>query len=1162
MSGLDRTPNMGCTPKESDNRDFCIDHSGEIAAHISELFNNKAYSDISLIVKSTEFPAHRVILASRSEYFRALFYGGLSEAHSSTVHLNGISDIAFYHILCYIYTGKLNLSGLAHEDVLDILGLACQYNFVNLQAALSKHFTHSLTLSNICSVYDAAIVYDLEELVLACLEFVDRFAPTVLSMPQFERLSKASVIRVITRDSFYAPEFEILRGVQRWLDATYQACIEEALQELQNTQCKKPQPALASSEETAPKLDASPASTSSESLFGGSTGAGGGRFVLLFVSPAIFTSSPLLDFKTSSLDGGAASLPAGTLKRIKREAEERRNELIKCIRFELMSLSELSTEVRASKLLSADALLDAISSKTLKTSDQLNLRGRLLPEVNLAVPRLGCSLVAGNRGNYPFFFLDTTPTNELSGLQVPEVDLSTAGGTRPVQRGFADPSQSHRAAGQRFPRLSSTPQPSTSHHPRADGLIPDDISPPQPDPQSAVNGSTSWSKPIMPSFTARPFHRSGLLDNDATQLNTWVRHQQQQASGPQPLQTVVNQADSFGSPTVDLRDGPYQQHAATTASPKATPLSGLPTSSTPDRRGPPAAATPPLRSRVASTASMDSFFSTTAAASGTHGEHPTPPGGGLTPDPAVRGRAPHAHGRAGSGCVRTPNVPPPESEFSVVSHPIGVCGGEIVVDLGHNSFVNMISMQLWDREPRSYSYYVEVALSKDGTWHRVVDYSNYACRSWQTLYFPARVIRLIRIVGTRSSGSQYFHLVTFQCFYTREQFKVHNDLLIPRNNVATVQLGATVLEGVSRLRNSLIDGDVLVYNLNYGFTCHQLGNGCIAVQLSQPFLVSSMRFLLWDLDSRAYSYTVEVSLDRQVWRMVFDASMMHCRSWQTIKFPLQPVTFIRVTGTGNTANNVFHLVHLECPASTLDPDAVVSGTAAVVDADEVYESNIQASDHNDSHGHLQLEQIIAPIDPIFPPSGQPPSVQAPREHRQLAFHRLRGNGRAGQTTAAVVASRTRPSQQTTGDHLPPAEPPQFDLRNFSLTSDHHHRGSTCCSPALKPYQAALEPCRIVHATPSSSSLQALSSRTTSLSSIRPQSGDEEDSVLLAAESSQFDHASASAVAAAGTSATSCSSPQLPSAATPSGRCGSKSSESSESLGSATSPAGQRDFAGG
>uniref|UniRef100_A0A0R3VY78 F5/8 type C domain-containing protein n=1 Tax=Taenia asiatica TaxID=60517 RepID=A0A0R3VY78_TAEAS len=204
----------------------------------------------------------------------------------------------------------------------------------------------------------------------------------------------------------------------------------------------------------------------------------------------------------------------------------------------------------------------------------------------------------------------------------------------------------------------------------------------------------------------------------------------------------------------------------------------------------------------------------------------------------------------------------------------------------------------------------------ENSWQKVVDYSNYACRSWQTLYFPARIIRYIRVVGTRSSVGKHFHLITFQCLYTREKFTVQNDLLVsvPRTNVATIHRGATVLEGVSRLRNSLIDGDVSVYNLNYGFTCHQLGNGSIDVQLAQPFLVSSMRFLLWDLDSRAYSYIVEVSQDRLSWTVVFDATHLLCRSWQTIKFPLQPVTFIRITGTGNTANDVFHLVHLESVA--------------------------------------------------------------------------------------------------------------------------------------------------------------------------------------------------------------------------------------------------------
>lgn len=49
---------------------------------------------------------------------------------------------------------------------------------------------------------------------------------------------------------------------------------------------------------------------------------------------------------------------------------------------------------------------------------------------------------------------------------------------------------------------------------------------------------------------------------------------------------------------------------------------------------------------------------------------------------------------------RTPHEPPPESELSVVSHLIGVRDESIIVDLGHNSFANLISMQLWDREPR------------------------------------------------------------------------------------------------------------------------------------------------------------------------------------------------------------------------------------------------------------------------------------------------------------------------------------------------------------------------------------------------------------------------------------------------------------------------------
>lgn len=42
--------------------------------------------------------------------------------------------------------------------------------------------------------------------------------------------------------------------------------------------------------------------------------------------------------------------------------------------------------------------------------------------------------------------------------------------------------------------------------------------------------------------------------------------------------------------------------------------------------------------------------------------------------------------------------------------------------------------------PRSYSYFIEVSMD-ELDWIRVIDHSHYLCRSWQKLYFPARVCR-------------------------------------------------------------------------------------------------------------------------------------------------------------------------------------------------------------------------------------------------------------------------------------------------------------------------------------------------------------------------------------------------------------------------------------
>jgi len=181
-------------------------------------------------------------------------------------------------------------------------------------------------------------------------------------------------------------------------------------------------------------------------------------------------------------------------------------------------------------------------------------------------------------------------------------------------------------------------------------------------------------------------------------------------------------------------------------------------------------------------------------------------------------------------------------------------------------------------------------------------------------------VRFIRVVGTHPQRlSPLFTLVCLEAMYSTEapQFEIDpgTTLLIPRHNVATLPNNAVVVIGVSRSRNSLLNGDTTNYDWDSGYTCHELEaapNNCIIVQLAQPYLLDSMRLLLWDRDDRLYSFYVEVSVDTQVWNRVVEAERR--RSWQTLYFPRAPVVYVKIVGTANTANEVFHIVHFECPA--------------------------------------------------------------------------------------------------------------------------------------------------------------------------------------------------------------------------------------------------------
>jgi BTB/POZ domain-containing protein 9 len=81
-----------------------------------------------------------------------------------------------------------------------------------------------------------------------------------------------------------------------------------------------------------------------------------------------------------------------------------------------------------------------------------------------------------------------------------------------------------------------------------------------------------------------------------------------------------------------------------------------------------------------------------------------------------------------------------DMERGFTRHPIEDKNEGIVIELGSPCILNHLRLLLWDRDQRSYSYYVEASMDAID-WVRVVDHSKYLCRSWQKLFFSPRVVK-------------------------------------------------------------------------------------------------------------------------------------------------------------------------------------------------------------------------------------------------------------------------------------------------------------------------------------------------------------------------------------------------------------------------------------
>eukprot|EP01119_Soliformovum_irregulare_P017869 TRINITY_DN5373_c0_g1_i1.p1 TRINITY_DN5373_c0_g1~~TRINITY_DN5373_c0_g1_i1.p1 ORF type:complete len:481 (+),score=107.22 TRINITY_DN5373_c0_g1_i1:71-1513(+) len=140
-----------------------------IRRNLNEIWNSQLYPDVVFVVEGVEIPAHKVILACRSETFRREFSGGLVESTLDRIIVEDISEDIFRTMLRYLYSDFFQLEP---ERAVDMMLLANRYMVPRLQELCERQIDDFVDAENAAGLFELADRVRAAQLRRSCLYYL------------------------------------------------------------------------------------------------------------------------------------------------------------------------------------------------------------------------------------------------------------------------------------------------------------------------------------------------------------------------------------------------------------------------------------------------------------------------------------------------------------------------------------------------------------------------------------------------------------------------------------------------------------------------------------------------------------------------------------------------------------------------------------------------------------------------------------------------------------------------------------------------------------------------------------------------------------------------------------------------------------------------------
>lgn len=185
-----------------------------------------------MIANGKRFQAHRLILASQSEYFdNLLFNENFRESSEEEIEIKGANDLAFENCLRFIYTGILTLDWNEQEELMETFFFANFLGLGSLEKALYKKCAQETKFGNIASMLRLAALFNGKELKEKCWEVIESNRFDFIGSKIITLFDHTNIIELFSRPTFKVLAILKFQMLAEWFEK-HQNCEESVKHQL------------------------------------------------------------------------------------------------------------------------------------------------------------------------------------------------------------------------------------------------------------------------------------------------------------------------------------------------------------------------------------------------------------------------------------------------------------------------------------------------------------------------------------------------------------------------------------------------------------------------------------------------------------------------------------------------------------------------------------------------------------------------------------------------------------------------------------------------------------------------------------------------------------------------------------------------------------------